>query len=422
MTADPGSFRDPDSRVHIEDGRILRRLSGAGVSDYAAFEASSLAKDPRIIGTQRLDETTLEHDRVPFVSYPYEWPFGMLKQAALLQLDLLGEAMQQGLSLKDATPYNVQWVDGRPVFIDVGSFEPLRPDEPWVGYRQFCCLFLYPLMLTAYRDVDFQPFLRGSLEGIDPATAAALLPRKKGVTVNARLLARLERRSGDTSAKETNSRLAKAGFKPEIIQAQVRRLRKLVEGLTWDAASAWAGYDRGHVDTDKKLAFVREAARDPQLVFDLGANDGAFSKDLGGRVVAMDADHATIERLHHEQPPSVLSLVIDVCDPSPSRGWALAERSDLLTRGRPDLTLSLALVHHLVITRNVPEIEVTKWLRGMGGRHVVEIPSREDPMVRRLLDAKRSRYPYDPAAFELDRHFEVIRREDQGTRVLWELA
>jgi hypothetical protein len=122
----------------------------------------------RIVRTEEAGEALLEHERVPFVSYPYEWTFSMLRDAALLQLELQLQALEEGLTLKDASPYNVQWRGSRPVFVDVGSFERLREGEPWAGYRQFCTLYLYPLLLQAYKGIPFQPWLRGRLDGIEP--------------------------------------------------------------------------------------------------------------------------------------------------------------------------------------------------------------------------------------------------------------
>jgi hypothetical protein len=157
---------------------VYRALDQEAAADWEAFAASPLHGDPRIVPTDRVDDAVegapdgwsalLRHERLPFVSYPYEWPFSMLQRAALLQLDLLIASIENGLMLKDATPYNVQWRGTEPVFIDVGSFERLRDGEPWAGYRQFCQLQLYPLMLQAFRDVSYHAWLRGSLEGITP--------------------------------------------------------------------------------------------------------------------------------------------------------------------------------------------------------------------------------------------------------------
>lgn len=182
-----GSFRDPDSRVFSTGDEVFRALSPAGLEDFRALSATSLWRELQeqrtVVATELLESAelpdlltsgtagVLRHERVPFVSYPYEWSFSMLKDAALLQLDLARRALASDLTLKDASAYNVQWRGCRPVFIDVGCFERLRPGEPWAGYRQFCMLFLYPMMLQAYKDLPYHPWLRGSLDGIPPHDA-----------------------------------------------------------------------------------------------------------------------------------------------------------------------------------------------------------------------------------------------------------
>ncbi len=463
MALDPGSFRDPDSRVYLADDGVYRLLSERGRDDWLALRDAPVFAEATaggtLVATEAVERSAvpgldgepaaaiLRHERVPFVSYPYEWTFGMLRDAALLQLDLLARALEDGLILKDSSPYNVQWRGAAPVFIDVGSFERLRPGEPWVGYRQFCMLFLYPLMLTAYRGVPFQPWLRGSLEGIAPADAARLLARRdrlrRGVMTNVVLHARLERRYAAVQGREIKSELRGAGFGAELVKANVRKMRKLVERLRWEPGdTAWTGYgeDDGYAAADReaKAAFVREAAarRPRRLAWDIGANDGDYARiaaDAGCEtVLAMDADHPTVELLHRalkaEDERRILPLVVDVCDPSPGLGWRGRERAPLLDRGRPELVLALALVHHLAITRNVPLADVVDWLHALGGELVVEVPTREDPMVQRLLSAKNddAHADYELEAFEraLGEAFEIRRREalPSGTRVLFEAA
>src|SRR6186997_1090763 len=197
-TPEPASYRDPEARVlYSPEGEVLRELSPRAQRDWAALESARFFRraleDGRIVATEEVSPGLLRHERVPFVSYPYEWPFEMLREAALLQLGLLDEALAEGFVLKDGSPYNVQFRGHEPVFVDVGSFEKLREGEPWAGYRQFCTLFLYPLMLQAYRAVAPQPWLRGSLEGIEPGQARALLPRfRRGVLTHVVLHDRLE--------------------------------------------------------------------------------------------------------------------------------------------------------------------------------------------------------------------------------------
>ena len=179
---EPGSFRDPESRVFYAGDDVFRALSPDGLSDFEALEATGLLDGERVVPTERADGSAnvagflvhepaaiLRHERIPFVSYPYEWTFSMLKDAALLQLDLLLAALEHDMVLKDSTPYNVQFKGAHPTFVDVGSFERRREGEPWVGYRQFCMLYLYPLLLQSAKDVPFQPWLRGSR----PATRTA---------------------------------------------------------------------------------------------------------------------------------------------------------------------------------------------------------------------------------------------------------
>ena len=218
---EPGSFRDPDSRVFTADRRVLRLLSDQGLADWRQLSSSplfqQLVDEGRLVATEEVEDAgdvpeaihggvagVLEHDRIPFVSYPYEWSFEMLRDAALLQLGILRRALESGMVLKDSTPYNVQFRGAAPVFIDVGSFEPLREGEPWAGYRQFCMLFLYPLLLQAWKDVPFQPWLRGSLNGIAPQEMRNLLSLRdrfrRGTLTHVFLHARLEQRYEDKKA------------------------------------------------------------------------------------------------------------------------------------------------------------------------------------------------------------------------------
>ena len=454
--AEPGSFRDPDSRVYREGDEILRALSERGLADWEALSATRFFAEAQESGTIVRTElregapsppdfpttaAVLRHERVPFVSYPYEWPFSMLRDAALLQLELLRAALAEDMIPKDASPYNVQWNGTHAVFIDVGSFERLGEGEPWAGYRQFCTLFLYPLMIQAYAGLDFQPWLRGSLEGIEPRQARAILrgrrTLRRGVLAHVALHARLERREGD---RDTRTEVRRAGFRKEMIDANAGGLERLVRRLDWKLpGTAWSGYgERAHYEGDeleRKDRFVREACASAwrKLVWDLGCNDGRYSRiaaEHSDYVVAVDGDQATVEalyrKLREEGDERILPLVMDLADPSPARGWRGLERSRLEERGRPDLVLCLALLHHLSIGANVPLPQVVEWLASLGGTLVVEFADREDPMVKRLLSRKRegANPEYSKERFEhaLGERFEIVRREPlaSGLRTLYE--
>jgi hypothetical protein len=422
------------------------------LDDWEALAATPLIHDERLIATEaaaleHVPDLTgeqaagaLKHERVPVVSYPYEWPFTMLKDAALLQLALGREALAHELTLKDASPYNVQWRGAEPVFIDIGSFERLRPSEPWAGYRQFCMLFLYPLMLQAYRGVPYHAWLRGSIDGITPAEARGLLPTlRRGVLTHVVLHARLEARYAEAGGREVKGELKRAGFRTELLDANLRRLEKLVRRLDYrPGRTAWTEYGSSNTYTDeeagRKADFVRGAAarRPGGLTWDLGCNDGTYSRvaaEHSDLVVALDADHATVDGLYRslrdEGRRDILPLVMSVTDPSPDLGWRGRERASLERRGTPDLALALALVHHVVIAGNVPVMEFLDWLHSLDSALVIEFPDRDDPMVQRLLSGKSetANPDYDRATFEraLGDRFEIERTERLGTRTLYEV-
>jgi hypothetical protein len=438
--------------VFITPDGVFRVLSPVALDDWRALAESTLwreLQEERLVVASEPAEpgaapdllasetaAVLRHERVPFVSYPYEWPFSMLKDAALLQLELNRRALGAGLALKDASPYNVQWRGAQPVFIDVGSFERLRPDEPWVGYRQFCMLFLYPLMLQAYKDVPFHAALRGSLDGVPPREARALLAGerfRKGVLSNVVMHARLEDRYANAAGGQVKREMGRAGFGTELLAANFRKLDKLVRGLTWKAGeTAWTGYDTAA--SPGKLEFVREAAarRRSRLAWDIGCNDGRYARvaaESADLVVALDADHATVDGLYRslreEAREDVLPLVMNVTDPSPDLGWRGRERAALERRGTPELALCLAIVHHVCITGNVPVREFLDWLRSLDAALVIEFPDRADPMVQRLLSGKRdgSNPDYEIDVFEraLEERFTVDRRASVSeSRTLYE--
>lgn len=454
-----GSFRDRASRVFVQDGDVFRTLSQQGAGDFDAAMQGRFLKEAiacgRVIGTQPVDRSlwpaglpdsvqqVLSHERVPFISYPYEWSFGMLRDAALLHLELLEAAVAEQCVLKDASPYNVQFCGARPVFIDVGSFQPLAPGEPWRAYRQFCELFLFPLFLQAFGRLDFQTLLRSELEGISAARCLRLLSWRdrfrSGVFSHVWLHARLAASADRNPRRSTVTDLKASGFNSELIRANLRGLSRIVRKLNWTPpASEWTGYDDNSPmvarDSEAKSQFVRTAAARSEwaLAWDLGCNRARYARlvaEFARYVVAMDGDHGCIESVYRELQAEgnqrVLPLVVNLANPSPAQGWRGTERLRLEERGRPEFVLCLGLIHHLVIAANVPLSEVLDWLRELNSVLVIEFPTRRDPMVQALLRNKVDQYDdYTLENFEreLSDRFEVRRREvlPSGERILFE--
>lgn len=447
LRPDDGSFRDPSGRVY----RVLGERGEAvvrGLRRDAAERMAKLLAEPffrelvdggHVVETTLLDagdpyarpvleagwDAAVRHAAVEFVTWPYEWPFSMLQDAALLQLRLLETSVTNGWTLQDATPFNVQWRGARPTFVDAPSFVPWDGGY-WRGYRQFCATFLTPLLLTAHLGIPFQPLLRSRLEGIPPEEAVRYFrgPRrfKRGVPSHVWFPAMAE---GGVRRRRRQAPASRrwSGRQPRTaLLALLDGLKRLVAGLsTGPARSDWARYADGHsyddADYGRKRDFVERhaAARRPRLTWDLGANTGAFSRlaaRSSGLVVAVDGDPAAVDLLYRplrapggDAPRNVVPLVMDVANPSPGQGWAGRERAAFEARGRPDLVLFLALIHHLRVSANVPLALCLEWLRGLGAAVILEFVGREDEMFRALVEHRREDY----ADYTAERFEEEVR-------------
>ena len=435
------------------DGEVYRAISAEALHEWNSLIATQFFRrfvdEKRIVTTEIAKvpppsgdwAAVLHHERIPFISYPYEWTFSMLHDAALLQLELLLATLKEGFILKDSSAYNYQWQGCRPVLIDVLSLKKLNHGDVWAGYRQFCQMFLYPLLLQSYKQVAFQPWLRGSIDGISPAdinhvfSATDLL--RPGVFTHIYLQSKLQDRMGATN-RNLKSELQQAGFSKDMVIANVRRLHRLVSKLQWQPAnSEWSVYTSttsySIADAAAKEAFVHAAVESQRwnLVWDIGCNTGQFSRIAAKNadyVVALDADSLVVERfyqsLRQEQSTHILPLVMSLSDMSPGLGWRAQERKALTERGSPDLILSLALIHHIVISANIPMRDFVDWLASFHAALVIEFVTREDPMVKKLLLNKEDQYgDYTAANFEkcLSQHFHIVRKQPlaSATRLLY---
>lgn len=454
----PASWRDPSGFIYRRDGVLLRQVQPVWLDEWVAFRDSALSRhlvtSGRLLPWQGSDigdafdssaAAVIRPETLPFISYPYEWTFGQLRDAALLTLDVQSAALGQGWTLKDATAYNVQFRGVQPVLIDHLSFQRLPPESPWVAYQQFCEHFLAPLALMSRRDVRMGRMLRDQLDGIPLDLAATLLPGRSklrlGLGAHLHLHARSQRSHAGDARKPTQVKIPLGR-----LTALVESLRSTVAGLRWEpSGTEWADYaDRDHASyeggaPDAKQAIVRAMLESAgggsgRMAWDLGANTGRFSRiaaDLGYRVLSFDIDPAAAERhyraLRSADRTDTTPLVMDLADPSPSLGWAQQERAGLLERANADVILALALVHHLAIGRNVPLPMVMELFAALAPEAVVEWVPRGDPMVDALLASREDVFTdYTTEGFEsaVAARFEVRTRMPIGgsTRVLYHLV
>ncbi len=425
----PGSFRDNAGFVFIRHERVLRQINRSFSAEYDAVAASGLygelTEAGLLIPHRQVSladqfnpdaEAILEVERIPFVSYPYEWSFGQLRDAALLTLELQRRLLERGFALRDASAYNVQFWKGKPVFIDTLSIARHSPGTPWAAYRQFCEHFLVPLALMSRCDIRCGQLLRTFMGGIPLDLGARLLPFRTRLDPRFFFHIVLHARSVRAFAHSSVAKVARgATISTPALLSLVDGLHRAVESLEWaPQKSEWRDYvDKTNYSTeahDSKRRLVREALEHfaPRTVWDLGSNTGEFSREasrIAPVVISFDNDPAAVERnycrVRSEGDTRVLPLLLDLGNPSTGSGWAGEERASLADRGPADTVLALALVHHLALRNNVPLRRIAEFLQRVSRSLVVEFVPRSDSQVERLLRNSPDTFPeYSQLGFE----------------------
>jgi cyclopropane fatty-acyl-phospholipid synthase-like methyltransferase len=450
-----GSFRDPSGFVYTRDGTLYRQVNRTFRASFEAVLASGLYEElirdgllvpHRQVGLELAASpdahAVLQPDRVGFISYPYEWSFGQLQDAALLTLEIQQRALARGFSLRDSSAYNVQFHGGRPLFIDSLSFEPLEEGKPWIAYKQFCEHFLLPLTLMSARDVRCGQLLRSYIDGIPLDLGSRLLPGRTWARLSTLLHIHLHawalNRYSDTAAGSAAKGRTMSRAK---LVTLVKNLSEATRALSWRAAGTeWAEY----VTDNNYTAAASQAKRDlvqahlrrtnARSVWDLGANTGEYSRaarEVAPQVISFDVDPAAVERNYRrvraESETAILPLLMDLTNPSPGQGWAGRERLSLEERGPADAVMALALIHHLAIGHNLPLEQVARYLARIGKQLIIEFVPKSDSQVQRLLLSRPDIFPgYTKEGFEeaFGRHYTIdaVQRVDDSERWLYSMS
>ena len=447
-----GSFRDPSGYVFKVDGRVLRTVSDSYRDHYDRLIGSGLrdllVKEGLVIPFEEVGGPSpegasaykiLEPEQVPFISYPFEWSFSQLKDAALTILAIQSRALEYQMSLKDASAYNVQFVRGKPVLIDILSFEKYRDGKPWVALRQFCRHFLAPLCVMSMKDIRLGQLLRVNVDGIPLDLASKMLPvrswLKPGLVFYIHAHALAERRSGPSHG---NRRITQARFGLAAFKAMIGQLRKVISSLSWKLGSTrWGDYASqdlvGSKYFESKNAVISEFVDlvKPRTAWDMGANTGLMSRLLASKgvsVISMDSDDGAIEKNYLEVKKSgetkILPLLVDLNNPSPAIGWNNRERDSLFERGRPDLIVALALIHHLAIGNNVPLGMLGEFFGRLSPWLIIEFVPKSDPNVQTMLALREDIFPeYTVPDFEkaFEPFFEIVQKAElsQSDRTIY---
>ena len=454
MDALPSSFRDPSGFVFSSDGVIYRQVNQVSRPDYDALMESGLynslvSKGLLVSHEEIIDGSVqgtgdyykiLRPTQIPFISYPYEWSFSQLKDAAMLTLRVQFQALKHGFTLKDASAFNIQFHNGKPVFIDTLSFESYVEGKPWVPYRQFCQHFLAPLSLMTYRDIDLSKLAINYIDGVPLTLASKLLPFKTrfnySLATHIHLHSRIQHSYEDVAAKPSGKKRPRdAKLSKSRLQALLESLAKCVDKLNWKMPDTEWGdyynntnYSQASLDEKRKLvaSFLANIPQPLGTIQDLGANTGEFSRiaaDYASLVVSQDIDPVAVELNYREiaasGPENILPIVQNLVTPSPAIGWGNAERSSFVERSDCDVIMALALIHHIAISNNVPLVNVAKLFADMTDWLLIEFVPKSDSQVARLLYTREDIFPeYTREGFEsaFKQCFSIERSENiEGT-------
>lgn len=450
LQVESGSFRDPGGRVFLQNNRVYRGIFPSAVEDFKAVRRTPLI--PKLIEQGLLLAETevdaalladiapqaviaLEHPRLPFISYPYEWSFAALKAAALLTLDIYLQALQHGVTLSDASAYNVQFIGTKPIFIDHLSFRPYRDGMLWMGHRQFCEQFLNPLLLRAYGGITHHSWYRGQMQGISAQDLRQVLPAWRLMMPKTFMHVFLQSSLQKTTTREAKRVLPKIHLPLTALQGMLQGLRNWISKLEPKAKNtAWQHYAKQNSyssqDSEQKAAMVAEFVNTvkPSILWDLGCNTGVYSQialqNGVQHVIGFDADINALEQAWQIHS-NLLPLYQDLSNPSPQQGWRQRERYGLQERGPADALLALALIHHLAIAQNIPLANIAEWLCESAPCGLIEFVPKTDAMVQELLRLREDVFAdytlenFLNALQNLTKIHRVTQLKDTGRYLVW---
>lgn len=438
----PSSYRDPSGFIFERDAVLYRQVNQCYRENFELLHQSGLYEKlvqlQLLIPHETINEqlttdddyyVTIRPEKIQFISYPWEWSFDMLKDAALLTLRLVKESVAAGMILKDATPFNIQWHKGKLILIDSLSFEKYNANEPWIAYRQFCENFLAPLLLMHHSGFSLHQIQLAWPDGVPLNVAASLLPNKTKFSLHTYLHIHLQAKLSSKAAKKKKQ--APAFSKQKLtnlitsLELLIRKLKAPQKPTTWSVYYEEAAQRKNYIEEKSKLIHKWVSAEaEIKSGADLGANEGFFSELLAKQnieMLAADMDAACINSLYlkikKEQIKNIQPLILNLANPSPAMGFQNRERESFADRLRVQLLLALALIHHLAIGRNIPFEKMAGWFSSLAPFLIIEFVPKEDEKVQEMLAQKKDIYDqYTQQEFEniFSRHYQILQKEKIG--------
>jgi len=433
---DQGSFRDPGGFIFYDNGFVYRQINQCNKDSYENFMSSKLYE---ILVQQQMLIPHTEADidspdsqkkykiirpkKIPFISYPYEWSYTQLKDAALVILSIQKQALKHSFSLKDASAYNMQFKDGKPILIDTLSFEKYQAGHPWIAYKQFCQHFLAPLALMHYRDLRLSQLLKLYIDGIPLDLASLLLPFKSyfnfQVLVHIHMHAKSQKHFSDKIIRKNKYKVSLNSTFGLIdsLETAIKKLNGKIQKTEWGDYYDHTNYDSISEKDKKEVVSKLIEKTKPETLWDIGANTGVFSRIAGIKginTISFDIDPVAVEKNYlyciKNNINNILPLLSDITNPSPGIGWNNKERTSLLNRGPADMVLALALIHHLAISNNLPLGKIANFFGALCSNLIIEFVPKQDSQVQRLLATREdifSDYTQEKFEDEFSKYFSL---------------
>ena len=426
LNFEPGSFRDPSGRVFYKNNRVFRSLSKNGAKRFEFLKKNNLLEDlikkEYLINSKECLENInnlqinykykiLEHEKINFISYPYEWTFTQLKDAAIFHLDLQLYLLEKNAKLIDASAYNIQFKKNKPIFIDLLSIDEYKEGEYWYAHKQFCENFLNPLVLSSKKGINFNNWFRGNLEGISTSDIYSVLSFFDFVSptlfFHIFLLNKFDEKTKiDPNIINKKISTAKKLTKKSYFNILVQLKNYITNLKNKKKISSWGNYSDTNTykfdEEQKKINLINNFVDRNNIKFlvDFGCNDGKYSKYAANQknieVVGIDFDLNALDRAFVDSKnnkSNFFPIFLDFSNPSSNLGWNNKERKSFEDRVNFDSMIALAVIHHLVIAKNIPIEDAIKWLTSFAPKGLIEFVPKDDPTVKIMLKLKGDIFP-----------------------------
>jgi len=431
------SFRDPSGFLFYENGILFRQINKSYEKHYLKLMSSGLYDEliskNLMISHEDVDMSVksldgfkiIKPEKIQFISYPYEWSFSQFRDAAILTLEIQKIALKHNMVLKDASSYNIQFKNNHPIFIDSLSFEEYVEGQTWNAYGQFCRHFVAPIALMSNKDIRLQQLLRIHIDGIPLDLASKLLPIKTlamfSLISHIHFHSKSEKKYSSKKINVKKINMKRRSFEGliESLLSGIKKSKLKLEDTEWGDYYDDTNYTNESFNKKQKIVKEFLNLSNPDVVWDLGSNTGIFSRiasETCSTVISFDIDPLAIEKnylyLKNKNIKNILPLLMDLANPSGNIGWDNNERMSLINRGPTDMILALALIHHLVITNNIPLDRLVNFFQKLTRYLIIEFIPKEDSQISRLLVSREDIFKnYDKQIFEneFSKKFNIIK-------------